>query len=71
MNKRVSTLHYTKILTVLYVIVSFVVMGIFFFTSTPKADEYIGVNSVALWGVLLAALIAIMLVICAALQARK
>lgn len=71
MNKNIAPLHYTKILTVLYIIISLAVMGIFFFTSTPKADEYIGVNSVALWGTLLAVLVVVVLAIHAALQAKK
>ncbi|MDO4684314.1 MAG: hypothetical protein Q4B06_01240 [Candidatus Saccharibacteria bacterium] len=71
MNKNIAPLHCTKILTVLYIIISLAVMGIFFFTSTPKVDEYIGVNSVALWGTLLAVLVVVVLAIHAALQAKK
>lgn len=71
MNKNSTSPNYTKILNVLYIIVSLVVMTIFFFVSTPKADEYIGLNSVALWGTILASLIAVALTVSILLRPKK
>lgn len=71
MNKQYTSPNYIKILNVLYIIVSLVTMGIFFFASTPRLDEYFGINAVAMWGTMLAALIVVALAIGVALRTKK
>jgi hypothetical protein len=62
---------YTKILTILYFAVSITAMVLFFFYSAPKSDEYIGLNSLAMWGTLLSAFMALLLSISTILWSKK
>ena len=71
MNKQYTSPNYIKILNVLYIIISLVVMGIFFIASIPRIDEYFGINAVARLGAMLAVLIVVALAIGVALRAKK
>ncbi len=69
--KTTNNPNLSKILSVLYVIVSLVTMAIFFFYSYPRGDEYTGINSIALWGVVLSVAILVALGVCSVVNRKK
>ena len=71
MSKKRTSPNYTKILNVLYIVISLAVMVTFIFASTPRSEEYLGIFGVTSWGAILAAFTAIALAVSAMLQAKK
>lgn len=68
MNIKNIKVNYVKTLITLYIISSAASMSVFLFTSTPSLDEYTAINAVALWGVLLDAVLLLALLVLVAVS---